>query len=349
GGWAQDEVPVAQKRDSVILDSIMIRPEQPKIKSIPRSVYLTSPITHLKKLNPAIKVYKKYRPPGFWKKENTLGVNLSEVAFVNWNAGGNNSISTLGNAKFVRNYKFRHFQWDNNLDLRYGLNAQEGRKLQKTDDAIRLTSTVGYRKDTLSNWYYSIKLNFNTQFADGFQDTDRTNLISSFMAPGYLFLGAGTSYIDEDQKFDLYISPVTQKATFVLNQDLADQGAFGVNAAVLDANGNILQQGDKVFMEFGFLITNTWETQLYTNMILQHRISLYTDYLRSFGNIDIDWELILNLTVNEYVNATIGAHMIFDDDIRFDEEIAEDGTIIQPGTPRIQFKQLLGVGLAYRF
>lgn len=31
----------------------------------------------------------------YWIEKNTLGMNLSEVAFVNWNAGGNNSFSAL--------------------------------------------------------------------------------------------------------------------------------------------------------------------------------------------------------------------------------------------------------------
>ena len=37
-------------------------------------------------------------------------------------------------------------------------------KNSKTDDQIRLSSTFGYRRDTISNWYYSVKANFNTQF-----------------------------------------------------------------------------------------------------------------------------------------------------------------------------------------
>jgi hypothetical protein len=40
---------------------------------------------------------------------------------------------------------------------------------------------------------------------------------------------------------------------------------------------------------------------------------------------------------------------IYDDDIKFDEVIADDGTITNPGEPRIQFKQLLGVGFNYSF
>jgi hypothetical protein len=69
--------------------------------------------------------------PSFWTKENNFGINVSEVAFVNWNAGGDNAVSALSFLKFKRNYKFRYFKWDNNLDLRYGVNAQEGQKIRK--------------------------------------------------------------------------------------------------------------------------------------------------------------------------------------------------------------------------
>lgn len=31
----------------------------------------------------------------YWSEKNTFGVNLTEVAFVNWNSGGNNSVSAL--------------------------------------------------------------------------------------------------------------------------------------------------------------------------------------------------------------------------------------------------------------
>src|SRR5690606_18784538 len=161
--------------------------------------------------------------------------------------------------------------------------------------------------------------------------------ISRFMAPGYLFLGTGISYIPPKDKFNLYISPLTMKSTFVLDEDLSNLGAFGVTA------------GKHNFMELGFLITNTWEREVSKNVMLKHRINLYTDYVRSFGNIDVDWELAFNLKVNQYINANIGTHVIFDDDIKFGEELAEDGTLLHPGSSRIQFKQLLGVGLLYNF
>jgi hypothetical protein len=233
--------------------------------------------------------------------------------------------------------------------MRFGWNAQEGRQWRKTDDAIRVSSTFGYRQDTISNWYYSAKASFNTQFADGFKYPDRSMPISRFMAPGYLFLGAGASYISEGDKFNLYLSPITHRSTFVLDQELANNGAFGVERAVRDDDGNIIQEGENLLTSFGFLVTNTWKTPLMKNIELDHRISLYTDYLRDFGNVDVDWELILNLTVNDFVNASIGTQLIYDDDIRFDVVEDAEGNIIDAGVPKIQLKQLLNIGVAYTF
>ncbi len=346
---AQDSIPTPSQTDSIQIDTIVIRMPLVKIQQIPRSVNLTYPAVSFRRTKILDKKFKRFRVPSFWEKVNKITVNLNEVAFVNWNAGGNNSVSAIGDARFVRNYKFSYVQWDNELQIRYGINAQEGRKLRKSDDAIRFSSTFGYRRDTITNWYYSVKVNFNTQFSNGFKYPDRETPISSFMSPGYTFLGVGTSYISINQKFNLYISPVTQKATFVLDQNLANRGAFGVQKAILDADGNVVQEGKNVLLEFGFLVTNNWETQVTKNIGMRHRLSLYSDYLTSFGNIDIDWELNFNLVVNKYINANIGTHIIYDDDILFDEVKAVDGTITDPGKTRIQFKQLLGVGLAYNF
>ncbi len=335
--------------DTMIVDTLVIRKLQQRIENIKKGVTLNTTIISFKKTKPLDKGYSKFQVPSFWQKINLLGVNFSEAAFVNWNAGGNNSISALANARFERNYKFRYIQWENYLEMRYGLNLQDNQKLRKSDDALRIGSTFGYRRDTISNWYYSAKANFNTQFSNGYKYPDRTSPVSRFMAPGYFFLGAGTSYIAKERRFNFYMSPVTQKTTFVLDQELADKGAFGVEKAVLDADGNVLESGKNLFMELGFLITNSWESQVYKNMGIKHRLSLYTDYLRQFGNVDIDWELNVELRVNEYIVTSLGTHLIYDDDILFDEVKNEEGIIIDPGEPRLQFKQLLGVGVSYNF
>lgn len=319
------------------------------MKVVPRSAELTNPVISFRQTRALKDKLHRFRVPSFWSNINRLGINFSEVAFVNWNAGGNNSISALGNARFERNYKFRYITWDNYMDLRYGLNLQEGQRLRKTDDAIRLSSTFGLQRDTISNWYYSAKANFNTQFSNGYKYPERDNPISRFMSPGYSFLGAGTSYITKDRTFNLYISPITQKSTFVLDEDLANTGAFGVQRAIFDTEGNVIEAGKNIFLEFGFLVTNTWETKIFENVLLDHRLSLYTDYLKDFGNIDIDLELNFDLKINKYILTSIGTHIIYDDNILFNEEVNAQGVVVTPGETRIQFKQLLGVGVSYVF
>tara|TARA_R110000737_G_scaffold239970_1_gene251837 strand:- start:2733 stop:3860 length:1128 start_codon:yes stop_codon:yes gene_type:complete len=335
--------------DSIAVDTIVIRRTVDKIYSPRKDVNLQIPNIDFKKTKTLQKGFQRFRVPSFWETENSFGINISEVAFVNWNAGGDNAVSGLGFLKFARKYKFSNFQWDNNLELRYGLNAQEGRKLRKTEDVIRLSSNLGFKKSNTSNWFYSVQLNFNTQFSNGYKYPDRDVPISRFMAPGYLLFGAGTSYITKDEKFNLYLSPLTQKSTFVLDQDLADSGSFGVQEAILDSDGNVITPGENHLLELGILITNNLNINVADNIELKSRLNLYTDYIKSFGNVDVDWELTLNMKVNKFISTSLGTQVIYDDDILFDIVKNDNGTIVNPGVPKIQFKQVLGVGILYGF
>jgi hypothetical protein len=342
--YHQDSIPT-----QTAIDTIVIRATQYKIKAVPRGVRFINPVISFNQTKVLLEPYKPFKIPSFWVKENKLGINISQVAFVNWNAGGENAVSGTANMEFTRNYKFRFIKWNNELILRYGINAQEGREIRKTEDVIRLTSTFSYRQDTLNKWYYSINTRFNTQFSDGYNYPNTDDPISRFMAPGYLYFGGGPSFAPEGKKFILYLSPTTVKATFVQDQTLANQGAFGVKRAEYDSEGNIIREGEKKYIEFGILIANTWEKEIATNITMNHRLSLFTDYIRSFGNIDIDWELNFTFKVNNLFEANLGTQVIYDDDIRFDQVISDTGNIIDPGVPKIQFRQVLAIGLAYSF
>ncbi|MDG5492580.1 DUF3078 domain-containing protein [Psychroserpens sp. SPM9] len=283
-----------------------------------------------------------------WFQTNKMGIDISEVTFVNWNAGGSNSISALLNVVTALKYEDSYFKWKNSALLRYGINKQEGQKIRKTEDQLELISTLGFRQDTLTNWYFSGRFNFKTQLTDGFNYPDRTNEISKFMAPGYLFFGGGAEYGKNLEKFSLYFSPLTVKATFVLDEDLSNSGSFGVEPAVFDENGVLIEQGERVRTEMGILLTNALEVDIYENISMKNQLSLYTDYLNNLGNTDIDWEIVFNFTVNEYVKATLGSHVRYDDDIKILEPTEVEGEFAESGA-RVQWKQLLGVGVVIDF
>ncbi|MDT0676574.1 DUF3078 domain-containing protein [Autumnicola musiva] len=284
----------------------------------------------------------------YWNEENAVGLDFNEVAFVNWNSGGNNSVSALIHGNFKRNYKKALTKWNNSAVIRYGLNAQEGREIRKTEDELVLSSSFGYRRDSTSNWFYSAQLDFNTQFSNGYKYPDKTNPISKFMAPAYLFLGVGAEYSHPEEELTVYISPLTQKSTFVLDQRLANEGMFGVVGAVRDEEGNIIEEGEMVRMELGFLVNSNFEKEIFENVNLKNRLSLYSDYINNFGNVDVDWQLNVNLKVNDFIKASVGSHLRYDNDVKYKEDVNDDGDLETFG-PRVQFKQTLGVGVVYEF
>lgn len=282
----------------------------------------------------------------YWSKENKVGLDISQITFVNWNAGGNNSISGLIKGQFIRTYTKENIHWKNELIMRYGINKQESQEVRKTDDQFAFNSTFGYKRDTISNWYYAGKFNFNTQFANGYAYPNVDLAISRPFAPAYAFLGIGAEYSRKDLNLNFYLSPLTQKTTMVFDQRLANQGAFGVEKAVYDEFGTLIREGKNIRNETGILVTNQWKREIFENINFENRIALYTDYINNFGNIDIDWQIQLDLTVNQYVKANIGTHLVYDDDIKSKQE--EGGVQVVKG-PKIQLKQLLGLGVVYQF
>lgn len=281
-----------------------------------------------------------------WTKKNVLGFDISEIAFVNWSAGGTSSISGLLKGDFYRTYERKHTKWVNELTIRYGMNKQDGIELRKTDDAFRFNSTFGYRKDPESNWFHSAKLNFNTQVSNGYKYPNKENPISRLFSPAYMFLGFGAENSNKSKDRVIYISPFTYKTTLVLDQTLANKGAFGVEKATYDSAGNILTKGKKSKNEVGFLITNHYKKEISKNIIFVNNLVLYSDYLNNFGNVDIDCDLALNLVVNQYVKANIGTRILYDDDIKNKKEVA--GKQVTEG-PKTQLKQVLGIGITYAF
>jgi hypothetical protein len=61
----------------------------------------------------------------------------------------------------------------------------------------------------------------------------------------------------------------------VLDQRLANQGAFGVKKALYDENGNLILEGEKSKIELGFLLTGFINRNI-ENITLENRLSVLT-------------------------------------------------------------------------
>ena len=283
-----------------------------------------------------------------WIQKNRASLDISEVTFVNWNAGGSNSISGLLGLNSSFNYDKENFFWKNKVKIRYGVNKQEAQDLRKTEDILDFDSNIGYRKDSLTNWFFSGQFNFKSQFTNGYNYPNRERAISKFMAPGYMFIGGGAEYGKDFEKFSFYFSPLTVKTTFVLDEDLANRGAFGVEPGVYDDEGNLIKSGQMIRNEVGILVSHFFETEMFENIKISTRLNLYTDYLQNFGNVDVDWLVNFEFKVNEFVRASLSSHLRYDDDIKILTPSVIAGQYIENGA-KVQWKQLLGIGVAVNF
>jgi hypothetical protein len=284
-----------------------------------------------------------------WKRGGMVGFNFTQASFTNWAAGGINSISGQFLFNTYANYKKGMTTWDNILDISYGLTKQgTSESVRKADDKLDITSKYGqyaFKKV----WYYSVLANFKTQFQPGYTyqgDTAKT-LISDFMAPGYLVLAVGLDYKPTD-KFSIFTAPITAKYTFVYNQALADAGAFGVEKAVYDTAGVRLVKGRNVRQEFGGYFKMQYRGDVMKNVNLLAKLELFSNYLKNPQNIDVNAEVIVGMKVNKYISANLSMQAIYDHDVNVAVDKNSDGVTDGMG-PRLQFRQVLGVGLAVKF
>ncbi|HPE99227.1 MAG: DUF3078 domain-containing protein [Bacteroidales bacterium] len=280
-----------------------------------------------------------------WKKGGMFTVAFSQVSLSNWAAGGENSFSGNSIVNSFANYKKGKISWDNTLDLGYGIMKQGEQEVRKTDDKIDFSSKFGRKLS--SNSFAAALLNFKTQFMPGYNYPNDSVAISRIMAPGYLLFAAGYDFKKGDW-LSLFLAPVTGKMTFVLDETLANAGAFGVEPAVINPlDSTILTAGKHMRTEFGGYFKGAFTKDIMKNVKLSSKLELFTNYLKNPQNIDVYWETNIGMKVNKYITVTIGTTLIYDDDI--DIEIKDEAGIVIGKGPRTQFKEVFGLGFSYKF
>lgn len=280
-----------------------------------------------------------------WKFGGLFSLNGQQVALTNWAAGGNSSISIGGLLNLFAKYNKGKSTWDNNLDLAYGVIKQGDNKTWwKNDDRIQFNSKYGYK--AFDHVFYSALADFKTQFTDGFNYPNDSVYISRFMAPAYALAALGLDYKPNDH-FSVFLSPVTGKFTFVNDKTLARAGAFGVQKEIVDpVSGNITQKYLTHREEFGAYFKLQYQTKVMENVTFQTMLELFSNYMHNPQNIDVNWTTLTTFKVNKLISATLATQLIYDDDIKILRSAGENkGTV----GPDVQFKQVLGIGLSYKF
>jgi hypothetical protein len=277
-----------------------------------------------------------------WKTGGVFAVNLAQTSLTNWAAGGQNSVATNGIFSAFANYKRKNSVWVNSLDIGYGLLKQgKGTRFHKTDDKFDFLSKYG--QEAFKNVYYAALFNFKTQMAQGFNYPNDSVKISDFLAPAYALFALGMDY-KPNANLSAFIAPITGKLIIVNSKMLSDAGAFGVDS------------GKTTKAEFGGYIRviytrNNFKSAFLKNVSFTTKVDLFSNYLDKPQNIVVNWETLIAFKVNKYISANIITQLIYDDKIKVPFDKNNDG-LIEAGEAvgsKIQFKEILGVGLSYNF
>lgn len=261
----------------------------------------------------------------YWTIGGTSSLTFSQVSLTNWAAGGQNSVAINSNFSIFANRIKGRGKWENSMDLAYGLIKQGEGGFIKSDDLINIATKYGYQitRDN-GKWFYSALLDFRSQFWEGLDAETNSIKISDFLAPGYITIALGISY-DPNDKLSFSYSPLTGKFTIVTDQLLADQGAYGVDP------------GSKSRAEFG-----SFFRAKYKNDVFESKLELFTGYTESTGEIDVNWQNALVLPITKVLSTNVYTQLIYDKDILIADE---EGNL----DDRVQFKNVLGIGLTYQF
>lgn len=271
-----------------------------------------------------------------WRKGGITGLNFNQVQLSNWAAGGDNSIGGNALVSLFANMKKGKWAWDSSLDLAFGGSKLGDDEMRKTDDKIDLNTKFG--RDLGKNMYLTYLLNFKTQFTEGFvySDAGRTR-ISNFLTPAYILNALGIDW-KPTPDLSVFISPTTAKTTIVNDQTLVDLAEL--------ANTSLygVEPGKKIRNEVGAYFSGKYTKKIMENVVFTTKLELFSSYSNEPKNIDVNWENVISLKINSYVNALITTQLLYDNDVF----VPKDDVNASPG-PGTQFKETFGIGFSYKF
>ncbi len=320
--------------------------------------------TEMAAINRLIDSITPKRPDGPRPRENIIdflnerlsfhgkyGLNINQLALSNWAAGGENSSTGKAFADFILVYHNKLSEQKLTGSFAFGIARFADNHIEKSDDKIDLTYSIS--PNSKKQWNFSMVSTFNTQFAEGYKYPNDSTMLSCFFAPAYLTLSGGYTFKSKDERFQIYMSPMAGKITFVMNQKLADKGSYGVRSGYYDAEG-LWNPGEHVAAALGINVIINYKQPIGGNITYTTILNTFYNYVETRNGarlpLDINWENTFNLAINKYITAIFFIHMKYDHNTTFPvyETIGGQETVVD-NVPKLQIKESLGIAFVHNF
>lgn len=263
-----------------------------------------------------------------WSHKGLTGFNLSQTSFTNWSAGGENTVADNIYLNGSLNYKKDKLSWTNDLSANYGQNFTDNTGWRKSIDNLNFASKLGHQ--ITEKLFYAALLDFKSQLANGYKYTDDDKvLVSKFMTPSYLNVSVGLDY-KPNSHIAVYFSPVAGKLTMVTDTTFSQ--AYGIDA------------GKKVKPQLGSIFKVNVDYSFFEDKVtLKSVLDLFTAYDDSFGKVDVNWDVLIGYNLTKLLTLTFQSTLKYDDDIK---TVDDEGNI---RGAKVQFKEMVGLGISYKF
>lgn len=279
------------------------------------------------------------------------GLNINQLALSNWAAGGENSATGKAFANFTLIYRNKSFEQKLNGAFAFGISRFADKRIEKQDDKIDLTYALLLNSKT--QWNISMVATFNTQFANGYKYPNDSTVISTFFAPAYLTLSAGYTYKTRDERFQIFLSPLAGKVTFVMNQDLADLGSFGVVKGHYDQD-SLWIPGENIAAAVGVNGIINYKQPIGKNITYITMLNAFYNYTEHRDDdrlrLDFNWENTMNFIISKHLTTILFVNLKYDHNTTFPVyETIEGVETVVDNVPKLQFKESLGIAFVHNF
>ncbi len=286
-------------------------------------------------------------PKDGWTKAGNISFLLNQSAFnAEWLGGGTSNIAGNLSLSYDFNYRKGNLTWDNKILADYGLTKLDDQEFtRKTNDRFEYNSLLG-KQIKESNWYYSLILNFRTQFDKGFEfgeepiidettgdvigTRETRSEITRIFSPAYLLVGPGLLWKKNDN-LKVNIAPATARFIFV-NGDFTDTNNPN---NLLDANDEYfgVEANESTRFEFGASVNAYAKFEIMENISMENILNLYSNYLEDPQNVDLDYTANIVMTINKYLSTNLTFQAIYDDN----------------AIGAFQIREVFGLGINYGF
>jgi len=242
-----------------------------------------------------------------WTPRGVVGINLSQVAFANWQQGGQNSLSFTFFSLLGLDYIGDPWKWSNGLKFAYGRTKFGDEEYRTNDNEIFFESTLIYHIGWAVSPYAG--LTARTAVTKGFNyDSIPSLQIVDFMDPFYLTEALGFIY-DQIPNFSTRLG-VGMKQTFTKE--------FTSYSDDIET----LTEIETFKNETGIESVTEYKLEFLENMS-------YLTSLRLFGTFDdmsvwdVRWDNIIAAKVNDYISVTFNVLLVYDEDESIQRQLKE--------------------------